>query len=41
MCETASEKGDEMVQETINQAVEDVKALDFATFAEVTEAFRR
>ncbi|WEL18462.1 hypothetical protein SVXHr_2309 [Halorhabdus sp. SVX81] len=41
MCETASEKGDEMVQETIDQAVENVKALDFATLEEVTEAFHR
>ena len=41
MCETASENGDEMVQETIDRAVEDVKALDFATVKEVTEAFRQ
>lgn len=43
MSETANDTGeaDEGVRERIDRAVEDVKALDFATLEEVKEAFRR
>jgi len=36
-----SDETDEGVRETIDRAVDDVKALDFATLEEVKEAFRR
>lgn len=41
MSETAwdGSKSEEEVQENIDQAVEDVKSLDFATLDEVKEAF--
>lgn len=43
MSETAWDdtKTEEEVQENIDQAVEDVKDLDFATLDEVKEAFQR
>lgn len=43
MSETAWDdtKSEEEVQENIDQAVEDIKDLDFATLDDVKDAFRR